>query len=97
MDSIAQIATTLDAKHSRHFIKIVAATAAIAGLLFGFDTGVISGGILFIAGSILCAVAPGVEILIIGRIAVIIDGFRGHITGQANDCDHTAAEILIVA
>jgi hypothetical protein len=40
--------TTPDGKRSRHFVKIVAATAALAGLLFGFDTGVISGAILFI-------------------------------------------------
>jgi MFS transporter, SP family, galactose:H+ symporter len=120
MNSIPQIATALDAKHSRHFIKIVAATAALAGLLFGFDTGVVSGAILFIkgefgltpfseellvsaalvgavcasilsgrftdligrkrailvtagiftAGSILCAVATSIGVLIAGRIAI---------------------------
>jgi MFS family permease len=31
--------------------QIVAGTAALAGLLFGFDTGVISGAILFIKGA----------------------------------------------
>jgi|SRR5580704_1904206 len=36
------------AKQSPYFIQITAGTAAIAGLLFGFDTGVISGAILFI-------------------------------------------------
>src|ERR1700759_3887543 len=36
------------AKQSPYFIQITAGTAAIAGLLFGFDTGVISGVILFI-------------------------------------------------
>jgi vacuolar-type H+-ATPase catalytic subunit A/Vma1 len=50
MDSIGQITTSSGAIHSRHFVKIVAATAALAGLLFGFDTGVISGAILFIKG-----------------------------------------------
>jgi hypothetical protein len=35
-------------KHSEHFVLLVAATAALAGLLFGFDTGVISAAILFI-------------------------------------------------
>src|ERR1700730_16315885 len=50
MDSIAQITAASGAKQSSHFVKIVAATAALAGLLFGFDTGVISGAILFIKG-----------------------------------------------
>jgi Sugar (and other) transporter len=36
------------AKQSPYFIQITAGTAAITGLLFGFDTGVISGAILFI-------------------------------------------------
>src|SRR5258708_36575214 len=108
------------AKQSPYFIQITAGTAAIAGLLFGFDTGVISGAILFIkrefgltpfteellvsaallgavcgaalsgkihelggrkrtlfgtaclfgVGSILCAVATDVGVLIAGRIAV---------------------------
>ena len=37
--------------HSRFFVQIIAGTAALAGLLFGFDTGVISGAILFIKGA----------------------------------------------
>jgi MFS family permease len=45
MNSIAEISIPSGVKYSRHFVKIV---AAIAGLLFGFDTGVISGAILFI-------------------------------------------------
>ncbi len=102
------------------FVCLTAATAALAGLLFGFDTGVISGAILFIkgdfgltpfteellvsaallgavcgaalsgritdargrkrtlfgtaclfaVGSILCAVATNIGVLITGRIAV---------------------------
>ena len=50
MNSIARTTITSGAEHSRHFVKLVAATAALAGLLFGFDTGVISGAILFIKG-----------------------------------------------
>jgi MFS transporter, SP family, major inositol transporter len=50
MDLIAEIPLSSGAKHTRHFVKTVAETAALAGLLFGFDTGVISGAILFIKG-----------------------------------------------
>jgi sugar porter (SP) family MFS transporter len=48
MERVGQSAESPDAKRSRYFVVIVAATAALAGLLFGFDTGVISGAILFI-------------------------------------------------
>lgn len=107
-------------KQVNFFVRLTAATAALAGLLFGFDTGVISGAILFIkgefgltpfseellvsaallgavcgaalsgritdlrgrkrtifgtaclfaVGSILCAVATNIGVLIAGRIAV---------------------------
>ncbi|MBV8640216.1 MAG: hypothetical protein JO070_02440 [Verrucomicrobia bacterium] len=51
MKSITQTAGVSGAKQPRRFVKIVAGTAALAGLLFGFDTGVISGAILFIKGA----------------------------------------------
>ena len=107
-------------KRVNFFVRMTAATAALAGLLFGFDTGVISGAVLFIKGefgltpfaqgllvsaallgaicgaslsgrltdlrgrrrtifgtaclfaigSILCALAPSVGVLIVGRITV---------------------------
>jgi MFS family permease len=107
-------------KRANYFVRITAAIAALAGLLFGFDTGVISGAILFIkgefgltplteellvsaalmgavcgstlsgrltdvigrkrailgtacifaVGSILCAVATSIGVLITGRIAI---------------------------
>jgi hypothetical protein len=44
MDTLGQAKTIPPAKHSRHFVQITAAIAALAGLLFGFDTGVISVG-----------------------------------------------------
>jgi hypothetical protein len=37
-------------KRVKFFVRITAATAALAGLLFGFDNGVISGAVLFIKG-----------------------------------------------
>src|SRR5258708_6643680 len=50
--SIKQAAAILDPseKQVNFFVCLTAATAALAGLLFGFDTGVISGAILFIKG-----------------------------------------------
>src|SRR5580693_1490767 len=33
---------------SSHFVTIISAISALAGLLFGYDTGVISGAILFV-------------------------------------------------
>src|SRR5260221_12380793 len=51
MESITQTTKFSGAKPTGPFVKIVAGTAALAGLLFGFDTGVISGAILFIKGA----------------------------------------------
>jgi MFS transporter, SP family, galactose:H+ symporter len=50
--STKQAAAILDPseKQVNFFVCLTAATAALAGLLFGFDTGVISGAILFIKG-----------------------------------------------
>jgi MFS transporter, SP family, galactose:H+ symporter len=120
VQSITQSVAVSGANQPRRFVQIIAGTAALAGLLFGFDTGVISGAILFIkgafgltpfaeevlvsaalvgavcgstlsgrftdvlgrkrailitaaiftVGSILCAVAGNLAILIVGRLAV---------------------------
>jgi hypothetical protein len=64
----AQRAAWSGAKHSRHFVKIVAATAALGGLLFGFDTGVISGAILFIKGEF--GLTPFTEELLVSAALV---------------------------
>jgi hypothetical protein len=41
MDTLGQAKSIPPARHSHHFVQITAAIAALAGLLFGFDTGVI--------------------------------------------------------
>ncbi|HEY4782179.1 MAG TPA: MFS transporter [Chthoniobacterales bacterium] len=94
MDSIAQITTSSGAKESRHFVKIVAATAALAGLLFGFDTGVISGAILFIKGEF--GLTPFAEELLVS--AALIGAVCGSIlSGRLTDLIGRKRAILITA
>ena len=42
------VATTGSKQQSGHFVTVISAISALAGLLFGYDTGVISGAILFV-------------------------------------------------
>jgi SP family galactose:H+ symporter-like MFS transporter len=50
------------------FVYVVAAVAAMAGLLFGYDTGVISGAILFIKDQF--ALSPGLEEIVVSAVLV---------------------------
>lgn len=56
------------ASRSNTFIYLCTIFAAIGGLLFGYDTGVIAGAILFIRKEF--SLAPGYEELIIGIISI---------------------------
>jgi MFS transporter, SP family, galactose:H+ symporter len=94
MDSMAQISISSGAKQSRHFVKIVAATAALAGLLFGFDTGVISGAILFIKGEF--GLTPFTEELLVS--AALIGAVCGSIlSGRITDLIGRKRALLITA
>src|SRR5258708_29292493 len=69
MESITQTTKFSGAKPTGPFVKIVAGTAALAGLLFGFDTGVISGAILFIKGAF--GLSPFAEEVLVSSALVV--------------------------
>jgi sugar porter (SP) family MFS transporter len=74
--------------------KITAAIAALAGLLFGFDTGVISGAILFLKGTF--KLAPFMEELLVS--AALIGAVCGCIlSGRVTDLIGRKRTILITA
>ncbi len=94
MDTLGQAKTIPPAKHSHHFVQITAAIAALAGLLFGFDTGVISGAILFITGAL--KLTPFMEELLVS--AALIGAVCGCIlSGRVTDLIGRKRTILITA
>ncbi len=69
-------------KQNRYFVILVASVAAIGGVLFGFDTGVISGAILFIAKEF--HLSPAMNGLVVS--AVLIGAVLGSvISGRVAD------------
>ena len=56
------------AKPNPHFVVIAAGISALGGLLFGYDTGVISGAILFIQKEF--ALKPGIEELVVSSVLI---------------------------
>jgi SP family galactose:H+ symporter-like MFS transporter len=94
MNSLTEISIQSGARYSRHFVKIVAAIAALAGLLFGFDTGVISGAILFIKGEF--GLTPFTEELLVS--AALVGAVCGSIlSGRLTDLIGRKRAILITA
>src|SRR5689334_13074277 len=94
MQSITQTTEFSGAKASGPFVKIVAGTAALAGLLFGFDTGVISGAILFIKGAFgLSPVAE--EVLVSAALVGAVCGST--LSGRLTDILGRKRAILITA
>jgi sugar porter (SP) family MFS transporter len=94
MNSTAQTVEVLGAKKSRRFVQIVAGTAALAGLLFGFDTGVISGAILFIKGAF--GLTPFAEEVLVS--AALVGAVCGStLSGRFTDVLGRKRAILITA
>ena len=82
------------AKQPRGFVQIVAGTAALAGLLFGFDTGVISGAILFIKGAF--GLTPFAEEVLVS--AALVGAVAGAtLSGRFTDMLGRKRAILITA
>jgi MFS transporter, SP family, galactose:H+ symporter len=94
MGTTPQIESISPSKHSRYFVQITAAIAALAGLLFGFDTGVISGAILFIKEEF--GLTPFTEGLLVS--AVLMGAVCGSIlSGRVTDSIGRKRTILVTA
>ena len=76
--------TTGAATGINRFVYVAVAIAALGGLLFGYDTGVISGAILFVKSRVF-ALSPGMEELVVSAVligAVFGAGAGGALTGR---------------
>src|ERR1700751_1948969 len=94
MESTTQSLEMPGAKQSRGFVQVVAGTAALAGLLFGFDTGVISGAILFIKGAF--GLSPFAEEVLVS--AALVGSVCGStLSGRFTDVLGRKRAILITA
>src|SRR5215469_2519242 len=94
MESITQPVDVPGAGQPRRFVQIVAGTAALAGLLFGFDTGVISGAILFIKGAF--GLTPLAEEVLVS--AALVGAVCGStLSGRFTDVIGRKRAILITA
>jgi MFS transporter, SP family, galactose:H+ symporter len=94
MESVTQSLEMPGAKQPRGFVQIVAGTAALAGLLFGFDTGVISGAILFIKGAF--GLTPFAEEVLVS--AALVGAVAGAtLSGRFTDMLGRKRAILITA
>ena len=70
----------------RRFVYVVAFISALSGLLFGYDTGVISGAILFIRRDF--ALSPAADGLVVSAVllgAVLGAAFGGGLTQREVD------------
>src|SRR5512142_1298638 len=63
--------------HSNRFVYIAAAISALGGMLFGYDTGVISGAILFIQQYF--ALSPTLEEIVVS--SVVLGAMLGAVAG----------------
>jgi MFS transporter, SP family, galactose:H+ symporter len=94
VQSITQSVAVSGANQPRRFVQIIAGTAALAGLLFGFDTGVISGAILFIKGAF--GLTPFAEEVLVN--AALVGAVCGStLSGRFTDVLGRKRAILITA
>jgi SP family galactose:H+ symporter-like MFS transporter len=95
LDQHSQLAQSADASagHS-HFVYVAAAISALGGLLFGYDTGVISGAILFIKQDF--SLSAGREELVVSAVlwGAVIGAALG---GELSDRFGRRATLIVAA